>query len=99
MRKSICFMLSILVFIYLVGGTAVANDYAIFNVTGKRLSDNSSVSGHLEVYTDKDEKNCVVVGVITDKEGKLDRVTGNHIENGLYRLSGRRDNYEVNRKE
>jgi len=99
MRKSLCFMLSILVFTCLVGGTAVASDYAIFSVTGKRLSDNSSVSGHLEVYTDKDEKNCVVVGVITDKEGRLDIVTGNHIENGTYRLSGRRDTYEVNKKE
>lgn len=103
MRKSLCFIIFISIFIYLMSSTTAVYSYEIFNVTGKRLSDNSTVNGHLEVLP-RDSNiykvdNITVAGIIVNKDNNIERVVGNHIENGMYRLSGGSGTYEVRKRE
>lgn len=98
-RKSVVSILCVSMFILWVGSAAASTKYDIFNVEGIRVNDNSTVKGHLELVTNTEGKNYVVVGVIVNREGELDRVTGNYIENGMYRVVGKTFIYEVNKRD
>ena len=66
-----------------------------FKVYGKKLQDNSYVSGDLEyVPSTKNDEPVLVVGVL-NVNGYLEKVVGNKIANNLWRVVGAWDVYEV----